>query len=384
MARSAGRGHRQATVKGDLSHRASHAEELSPVWRDTHPRPCGAFLFGGDARDRRLQQPTKVHLPKFYTACAWLNSSNKHARLSCRICRKQLSTLIECRGTYPSKNNCLSRALVTALASSDASQVSEENIPLEVNKQIEDCVEHVKNLLMTSGDGRISLSPYDTSIVALIEDLEGREAPQFPSCLECVARHQKADGSWGDDFFCIYDRILNTLACVVALKSWKVHDDMIGKGVTYINENLHKLKDGKIEHMTSGFEIVLPPLVQRAKNMGIQGLPYDHPLIKEIANTKQERLKKVPKDMIYQTPTSLLYSLEGLGDLEWEMILKLQSGHRSFLTSPSSTAYVFMHTKDEKCFDLIQNAVKNCNGGAPHTYPWKCLQDFGQWTDYNA
>ncbi|XP_042008580.1 copalyl diphosphate synthase 2, chloroplastic-like isoform X2 [Salvia splendens] len=317
---------------------------------------------------RRLHQPAEVHLPEFYAVCAWLNSSIKHARLSCRIGRKQLSKLTECRGTYPSKKSSLTRALVTAVASLDASQVSEENPPLQVNNQIEDCIEHVKSLLTTSGDGRISVSPYDTSIVALIKDLEGRDAPQIPSCLEWIARHQKADGSWGDDFFCIYDRILNTLACVVALKSWNLRDDMMEKGVTYINENVHKLKDGNIEHMTSGFEIVFPALVQRAKNVGVQGLPYDHPLIKEIASIKEERLKKIPKDMIYQTPTSLLYSLEGIGDLEWENMLKLQSADGSFLTSPSSTAYVFMHTKDQKCFDFIQNAVKNCNG-APHTYP---------------
>ncbi|KAG6405342.1 hypothetical protein SASPL_132931 [Salvia splendens] len=312
---------------------------------------------------RRLHQPAEVHLPEFYAVCAWLNSSIKHARLSCRIGRKQLSKLTECRGTYPSKKSSLTRALVTAVASLDASQVSEENPPLQVNNQIEDCIEHVKSLLTTSGDGRISVSPYDTSIVALIKDLEGRDAPQIPSCLEWIARHQKADGSWGDDFFCIYDRILNTLACVVALKSWNLRDDMMEKGVTYINENVHKLKDGNIEHMTSGFEIVFPALVQRAKNVGVQGLPYDHPLIKEIASIKEERLKKIPKDMIYQTPTSLLYSLEGIGDLEWENMLKLQSADGSFLTSPSSTAYVFMHTKDQKCFDFIQNAVKNCNGG---------------------
>nr|AEZ55684.1 copalyl diphosphate synthase 2 [Salvia miltiorrhiza] len=265
------------------------------------------------------------------------------------------------------------RFLVIAVASLDEVQVSEKDThlrtPNEINKKIEDSIEYVKNLLMTSGDGRISVSPYDTSIVALIKDVKGRNAPQFPSCLEWIAQHQMADGSWGDEFFCIYDRIVNTLACVIALKSWNVHAHMIQKGVAYVNENVHKLKDGNLEHMTSGFEIVVPALVQRAKDLGIQGLPYDHPLINEIAITKEGRLKKIPKDMIYQTPTTLLFSLEGLGDLEWERILQLQSGDGSFLTSPSSTAHAFMQTKDEKCLKFIDNAVKNCNGGVPHTYP---------------
>nr|AZB50384.1 terpene synthase 1 [Salvia yangii] len=314
-------------------------------------------LSRAPATTHRLQLQAKVHVPEFYAVCAWLNSSSKQAPLSCQIRCKQLSRVTECR-----------------VASLDASQVSEKDTshvqtPDEVNKKIEDYIEYVKNLLMTSGDGRISVSPYDTSIVALIKDSKGRNIPQFPSCLEWIAQHQMADGSWGDQFFCIYDRILNTLACVVALKSWNVHGDMIEKGVTYVKENVHKLKDGNIEHMTSGFEIVVPALVQRAKDLGIQGLPYDDPLIKEIADTKERRLKKIPKDMIYQTPTTLLFSLEGQGDLEWEKILKLQSGDGSFLTSPSSTAHVFVQTKDEKCLKFIENAVKNCSGGAPHTYP---------------
>nr|AFU61897.1 labd-13-en-8-ol diphosphate synthase [Salvia sclarea] len=305
---------------------------------------------------RRLQLQ-----PEFHAECSWLKSSSKHApfTLSCQIRPKQLSQIAELR--------------VTSL---DASQASEKDISLvqtphkvEVNEKIEESIEYVQNLLMTSGDGRISVSPYDTAVIALIKDLKGRDAPQFPSCLEWIAHHQLADGSWGDEFFCIYDRILNTLACVVALKSWNLQSDIIEKGVTYIKENVHKLKGANVEHRTAGFELVVPTFMQMATDLGIQGLPYDHPLIKEIADTKKQRLKEIPKDLVYQMPTNLLYSLEGLGDLEWERLLKLQSGNGSFLTSPSSTAAVLMHTKDEKCLKYIENALKNCDGGAPHTYP---------------
>lgn len=62
--------------------------------------------------------------------------------------------------------------------------------------------------------------------------------------------------------------------------------------MTYIKENVHKLKDGSAEHMTSGFEIVVPATLERAKELGIQGLPYDDPIVKEIANTKERRLSK--------------------------------------------------------------------------------------------
>nr|AZB50382.1 terpene synthase 1 [Nepeta racemosa] len=315
-------------------------------------------LSNAAAARRRLQLPANVHLPEFHSVCAWLNSSSKHDPFSCRIHRKQKSKVTECR-----------------VASVDASPVSDHKMssPVqtqeEANKNMEESIEYIKNLLMTSGDGRISVSAYDTSIVALIKDIEGRDAPQFPSCLEWIGQNQKADGSWGDDFFCIYDRFVNTLACIVALKSWNLHPHKIQKGVTYIKKNVHKLKDGRPELMTSGFEICVPAILQRAKDLGIQDLPYDDPMIKQITDTKERRLKKIPKDFIYQLPTTLLFSLEGQENLDWEKILKLQSADGSFLTSPSSTAAVFMHTKDEKCLKFIENAVKNCDGGVPHTYP---------------
>lgn len=99
---------------------------------------------------------------------------------------------------------------------------------------IEDPIEYIRTLLRTTGDGRISVSPYDTAWVALIKDLQGRDAPQFPSSLEWIVGNQLDDGSWGDDkFFCVYDRLVNTIACVVALRSWNVHDDKLKRG-TYI------------------------------------------------------------------------------------------------------------------------------------------------------
>lgn len=105
---------------------------------------------------------------------------------------------------------------------------------MKVNN-IEDPIEYIRTLLKTTGDGRISVSPYDTAWVALIKDLQGRDAPEFPSSLEWIIQNQLADGSWGDaEFFCVYDRLVNTIACVVALRSWNVHAQKVERGKTYI------------------------------------------------------------------------------------------------------------------------------------------------------
>lgn len=80
-------------------------------------------------------------------------------------------------------------------------------------------------------DGGIGISAYDTAWVALIEDIQGSGAPQFPSALRWIADNQLPDGSWGEDkIFSAYDRLLNTLACVVALKRWNIHQDSCEKG----------------------------------------------------------------------------------------------------------------------------------------------------------
>ena len=91
-------------------------------------------------------------------------------------------------------------------------------------------------MLGSMEDGEISISAYDTAWVALVEDIEGSGGPQFPSSLQWIANNQLQDGSWGDSsIFEAHDRIINTLACVIALKSWNVHPLKSKKGTIYLD-----------------------------------------------------------------------------------------------------------------------------------------------------
>ncbi|PIN17900.1 Ent-copalyl diphosphate synthase [Handroanthus impetiginosus] len=235
---------------------------------------------------------------------------------------------------------------------------------------MDDSIDCIKNLLSSMDDGRISVSPYDTAWITLIKDLKGLNIPQFSSSLEWISNNQLSDGFWGDEhFFLAYDRLLNTLACVVALRFWNVHVDKSKKGIRFIKENICKLGDSNIEHMTCGFELVFPTLLQRAKGLGITGIPYDTPVIQEICAIRDRKMERIPIKTMHKVPTSLLFSLEGMENLDWQKLLKLQAVDGSFLTSPSSTAFVFMQTKDEKCLEFIKNIVEKFNGGAPNAYP---------------
>lgn len=98
-------------------------------------------------------------------------------------------------------------------------------------------IEAIRVALRSMGDGEISISAYDTAWVALVRSLNnnGDDGPEFPSCIDWIAQNQLPDGSWGHDiFFLAQDRIINTLACIIALKSWKIHDDTCTKGMVII------------------------------------------------------------------------------------------------------------------------------------------------------
>lgn len=91
-------------------------------------------------------------------------------------------------------------------------------------------------MLSTIEDGRISVSPYNTAWMALIKNTDDRDLPQFPSSVTWIVHHQLPDGSWGDqNYFNVYDRLVNTIACVIALKSWNVHADKIEKGLRFFS-----------------------------------------------------------------------------------------------------------------------------------------------------
>lgn len=93
-------------------------------------------------------------------------------------------------------------------------------------------VNKIKSILSSLEDGEITISAYDTAWVALVEDVNAISTPQFPSSLEWIAKNQLQDGSWGDSrLFSAHDRIINTLACVIALRSWNMHSEKCDKGM---------------------------------------------------------------------------------------------------------------------------------------------------------
>nr|UNZ93475.1 copalyl diphosphate synthase [Scutellaria baicalensis] len=234
-------------------------------------------------------------------------------------------------------------------------------------------IEYIKEMLGSMDDGRITVSPYNTAWVALIRDVEGRNIPQFPSSLDWISDNQLSDGSWGDQhFFLPYDRLLNTLASVVALTYWNRDAHKTEKGILFIKENISKLGDANVEHMTCGFELVFPALLHKAKELGIHGIPYDAPVLRSVLAARDRKMERVPKEELYKEPTCLLHNLEGLQlleELEWPKLLNLQTPKGSYITSPAASAFAVINTNNLDCLQFINYVVNKFNGGAPTVYP---------------
>ncbi|KAJ6336010.1 hypothetical protein OIU78_012582 [Salix suchowensis] len=245
----------------------------------------------------------------------------------------------------------------------------EDAAKVSVAKEINEHVKTIKAMLDMMEDGEISISAYDTAWVALVEDINGSGIPQFPSSLRWIANNQLPDGSWGDaEIFLAHDRLINTLACVVALKSWNLHQEKCEKGMLFFRDNLCKLEDENDEHMPIGFEVAFPSLLEIAKKLDI-AVPYDSPALREIYARRNLKLTRIPKDIMHNVPTTLLHSLEGMPGLEWKKLLKLQNQDGSFLFSPSSTAFALSQTKDKNCMEYLNRAVQRFEGGVPNVYP---------------
>nr|UPQ49771.1 ent-copalyl diphosphate synthase [Lunularia cruciata] len=236
--------------------------------------------------------------------------------------------------------------------------------------KMKDYVQEIRLMFRSLNDGEISISPYDTAWVALVPALDGSEGPQFPKCLEWIISNQSSCGSWGDaEYFSYYDHIINTVACIVALKTWERSPEVIERGAKFIRDNLQKLQSEEDAHMPIGFEIVFPALMDNAEALGLD-LPYDSLFLQAIETERQKKLKKIPLEILHKYPTSILHSLEGLQELlDWEKLLKLQSNDGSFLCSPASTACALIHTKDERCLSYIEKMLDQFGNAVPNVYP---------------
>ncbi|CAD6253187.1 unnamed protein product [Miscanthus lutarioriparius] len=196
-------------------------------------------------------------------------------------------------------------------------------------------IDAIGTALRSMGDGEISISAYDTAWVALVKSLNGDNTPQFPSCIDWIARNQLLDGSWG---------------------------------LSFISENMWRLANDDDNWTLCGFEIIFPMLLEKAKNLGVN-IPLDDPTLEAIYAKRELKFTKIPRDALHVVPTTFLLSIEGMPGLDWKRLCKLQCPDGSFMSSPAPTAYALMQTGDPKCFEFLDRVVSKFNGSGTSLTP---------------
>ncbi|TVU42420.1 hypothetical protein EJB05_08824, partial [Eragrostis curvula] len=226
-------------------------------------------------------------------------------------------------------------------------------------------IDAIRAALRSSGEGEISISAYDMALVALLKNLDGNHGPQFPSSIGWITQNQLPDGSWGDGTT-FGDRIISTLACVVALTSWNIQTNNCNRGLLFIQENMWRIADKEHDWMPVGFEIALPSFLEMAKVMGLD-IPYDEPALKEIYAQRDRVLTQISRDVLHDMTTTTL-NKEDAVHLDWEKLLRLRSSDGFILRLPSAEDTATNQTGDKKCFDYLDGIFQKFSKTIPGIY----------------
>jgi halimadienyl-diphosphate synthase len=226
-------------------------------------------------------------------------------------------------------------------------------------------------------EGKTSGAAYDTAWTARVLNEFG--TPVFPECIKWLLENQHSDGSWGCQVLNYHDRLLSTLATIIALKEidGRRYSNCIQKGETYIWENLKNLELDNTRLI--GSELLFPSLMKEAHSLGLD-LPYH---IKVYQREYQLKLKKIDQSLWYSPLTTLSFSFEFLGDtVDLDKLAEIQLPNGSVATSPAATAFFLKHTHNENAFSYLKTVLSLTGDGSAMTvYPVEVFE-YG-WILYN-
>jgi halimadienyl-diphosphate synthase len=231
-------------------------------------------------------------------------------------------------------------------------------------------------LLSNLGNGAMSPSAYDTAWVARVPLPGDPSQPAFPQALEWLRMVQNSDGSWGTPVPYYYDRAVNTLAALIALAQWKQGGDQ--DRLEYAHHFLASMSppDDKVLD-TTGFELIFPSLLWEATRLNYS-LPQSQ--FQNVLNLREEKLRKLPLELIYCREATPVFSLEFLGEnLDVQRAYELQESNGSICNSPAATAFFATKTGDQRAYEYLNTVTTN--GCTPFAMPVDIFER--AWVLYN-
>jgi halimadienyl-diphosphate synthase len=216
---------------------------------------------------------------------------------------------------------------------------------------------------------------YDTAWLAGLADRADRRTSRFPNALRWLADNQHGDGSWGSSVRYEHDRILCTLAAVAPLAEFgtRAQDRLaVDRGTRYLWQHGHLIGREPVELV--GFELLLPALVERARDAGVSVPPH----LDVYAQQRKAKLALLPKEMLYSPRATVVHSLEFLGDTaDVERLKAAQGDNGAIGNSPAATAYFLASTGEENqsALNYLEACLDHAGGAAaPVLHPCETFE----------
>lgn len=225
----------------------------------------------------------------------------------------------------------------------------------------------------------IAGAAYDTAWLASVQDGSGGVA-RFPSARQWLAAHQRADGSWGGALRYEHDRLLSTLAALAALASHAGQESYcasIQRGTRYLWQHSHLLAGEPVELVA--FELLLPALVQRARQAGVVAPPH----LDVYGEQRSRKLGLLSPAALYSARSTTAHSLEFLGDqADLDGLRAAQGANGALGNSPATTAFFYARTGDPRALSYLQECLIRTGGAtAPALHPCETFETL--WAAYH-
>ncbi|CAG0936743.1 Type B diterpene cyclase [Thermoflexales bacterium] len=221
--------------------------------------------------------------------------------------------------------------------------------------------------LVSNLNHRMNPSAYDIAWMARLRTADG--SPRWPDLIDWLLDNQYNDGSWGGEVVYYHERIISTLAAIVALKRngfQRPAQAALKRGERYIWQHLHLLSRDPFE--LAGFELLLPTLLLDAQQLNLD-VPAHTCGYGEIQN---EKLRLIPAELLYSQRVSTIISLEFLGQMpDRERLRRVLGENGAVGNSPSATAYYLSLFPDETLAWKYLETIYQRYRYAPFVYPFR-------------
>ncbi len=235
-------------------------------------------------------------------------------------------------------------------------------------------------LLAGMAGGEMDPVAYDTAWVARLVRRGDPRQLLFPESLAWLLDAQREDGSWGAGPETLHDRIAATLAAITTLADLLRRDvalaappeavrAQVRAGEAYCHRRAPDLARDPWE--TVGFELVVPVLLDEARDLGL-ALPWD--AFGPVGERRAAKLARLPQGWRQQAGAAMTHTLEGWGAAAEGRLPSLRGAGGSCANSPSATAFHYARSHDDSARSYLRACVARGAGGVADVYPFDVFE----------